>query len=69
MDDELQEWKRARPFLFPWRAFSLVAGLSFGAASFVLPDSINRMLEWPLYLLSASALYAGLRKRQRPVGG
>lgn len=65
VDQELLAWKRANPFRFPWRPFSLMAGLCFGAASFVLPDQVNQAVQWPLYILSAAAFYAGLRKRGR----
>src|SRR5579863_4216199 len=53
VDDELEEWKRARKkgFAIPWRPFSLMASLSFGIASFVLPDSVNDAVQWPLYAL------------------
>ena len=43
LDDDLQDWKRARKanFQIPWRPLSLMATLCFGIASFVLPDSVN----------------------------
>jgi hypothetical protein len=68
IDDELQEWKRARrkAFEIPWRQLSVMAGLCFGIASFVLPDSVNDDLRWLLYALMAASFYAGLRKRKRP---
>ncbi len=43
---------------------SLMAGLCFGIASFVLPRSVNEALQWPLYALTAISLYAGLRRRK-----
>ncbi len=48
---------------FPWRQFSLMAGLCFGIASFVLPAAVNDAIQWPLYILTAISLWAGLRKR------
>jgi len=66
VDDELHEWKQARQALkIPWRQLSLMASLSFGIASFVLPDSVNENLEWLLYGLMAASLYAGLSRRWR----
>jgi hypothetical protein len=41
-----------------------MAGLCFGIASFVLPDSVSDDLQWLLYVLAAASLYAGLRKRK-----
>lgn len=48
---------------FPWRQFSLMAGLCFGIASFVLPVAVNDAVQWPLYILTAISLWAGLHKR------
>ena len=66
VDGELQEWKsaRRRQFQLPWRQISLMAGLCFGVASLVLPDSINDVMQWPLYALTAASFYAGLRKKK-----
>jgi hypothetical protein len=68
IDDELREWKRARrrAFKIPWRQLSLMAGLCFGIASFVLPDSVNDGFQWLLYAFMAASFYAGLRKRKSP---
>jgi hypothetical protein len=70
VEDELREWKRTRNrgFLMPWRQVSLMAGLSFGIASFVLPDSVNGVVQWPLYALSAASFYAGFRKLRKQSG-
>jgi hypothetical protein len=67
VEDELREWKRTRNrgFLMPWRQVSLMAGLSFGIASFVLPDSVNGVVQWPLLALSAVSFYAGFRKPRK----
>jgi hypothetical protein len=51
-----------RRFPFPWRPLSLIAGLSFGIASFALPDWINDVAQWPLGLLMLGSFYVGLRK-------
>ena len=66
VDDEIEAWKAARgPIIpFPWRQLSLMAGLCFGIASFVLPATVNDAVQWPLYALTAISLYAGLRKRK-----
>jgi hypothetical protein len=66
VDDEIAAWKAARgPVIpFPWRQLSLMAGLCFGIASFVLPSTVNDAVQWPLYALTAVSLYVGLRKRK-----
>ena len=66
VEDEIRAWKSARRshMGFPWRQLSLMAGLSFGIASFVLPRTVNDALQWPLYTLTAISLYAGLRRRK-----
>jgi hypothetical protein len=66
VDDEIEAWKAARGSVipFPWRQLSLMAGLCFGIASFVLPDTVNDAVQWPLYALTAISLYAGLHKRK-----
>jgi hypothetical protein len=66
VDDEIAAWKAARGSVirFPWRQISLMAGLCFGIASFVLPDTVNDAVQWPLYVLTAISLYVGLRKRK-----
>ncbi|HEX4104643.1 MAG TPA: hypothetical protein VHX92_00275 [Rhizomicrobium sp.] len=66
VDDEIAAWKASRgPVIpFPWRQLSLMAGICFGVASFVLPDTVNQAVQWPLYALTAISLYAGLRKRK-----
>lgn len=66
VEDEIEAWKAARGSVvaFPWRQLSLMAGLCFGIASFVLPDTVNAAMQWPLYALTAISLYAGLRKRK-----
>ena len=65
IDDELREWKKARAFQIPWRQLSVMAGLCFTVASLVLPDSVNDLFDWLLYVLAAAAFYAGLRKRKK----
>ena len=65
VDDELQEWKRARKgFRIPWRPLSLMASLCFGIASFVLPDSVNDAVDWVLYVLAAASFLAGISARR-----
>ena len=66
IDEELHEWKRQRQkaYSIPWRQLSLMSGLCFGIASFVLPDSVSDAAQWLLYALAAAGLYAGFRKRR-----
>jgi hypothetical protein len=66
IEDELEEWKRARrkQFKLPWRQLSLMASLCFGLASFVLPDSMNDNVDYLLYGLSAASLAASFAKRR-----
>ena len=66
VEDEIAAWKAARGSVvpFPWRQLSLIAGLCFGIASFVLPAALNDALQWPLYALTAASLYVGLNKRK-----
>lgn len=65
-DGEFRQWKRERRrnFTFPWRPVSLMASLCFGIASFVLPDSVNGVMQYLLYALMAASLYAGFRRRR-----
>ena len=56
VDDELRRWKeQRRQTLFtrlPWKQFSLFASISFGVASFVLPDNVNDAVDYLLWGLS-----------------
>jgi hypothetical protein len=65
IDDEFREWKKARKRHsgLPWRQLSLMASVSFGIASLVLPDSVSDTLDWVLYALMAATAYAGLQRR------
>jgi hypothetical protein len=72
VEEELQEWKnerrRVRPFQVPWGPLSLMASLSFGIASFVLPDSLNDTFGTLLDVLSGLALlawFARFRQQRR----
>ncbi len=67
VEQELQEWKRARRrnFKLPWFQLWLMASLSFGIASFVLPDSVNDQVDWLLYALMAASAYAGFSRRRQ----
>jgi hypothetical protein len=66
LDDDLKEWKRARKqnFEIPWRPLSLLASVFFGIASFALPDSVNDVVQWPLYGLAAASFWVGFRRRR-----
>ncbi len=67
VDDELREWKASRKtsFRLPWRQLSLMASLCFGIASFVLPESVNDMVNWLLYGLMAISFYVGVTGRKK----
>jgi hypothetical protein len=64
VEEELRQWKKSRRFAFPIRPLALMASLSFGIASLVLPAEINDQVQYPLYILSAASLYAGLRRKR-----
>jgi hypothetical protein len=64
VDNEVREWKKSRGFTFPLKPIALMASLSFGVASFVLPADVTAWAEWPLYALSAASLYVGFRRRK-----
>jgi hypothetical protein len=53
IDDEVQAWKAQRSFTIPWKQLCLMASICFGIASFVLPDDVNRSVNWLLYGLTA----------------
>lgn len=63
-DAELDAWKQSRRFVFPWRQVSLMSGLCFAIASFVLPDNVSDACVWILYGLSAASFYASWRGRK-----
>lgn len=65
LDDEFREWKKARKRHsgLPWRQLALMASVSFGVASLVLPNSVSDELDWVLYALMAASAYAGLQRR------
>ncbi len=64
VDEELQAWKKSRKgFTIPWRQLSLMASLSFGIASFVLPASVNQNVDYLLYALAGMSLFVGISKR------
>jgi len=56
VDEELRRWKAERSqtlfYRLPWKQFSLFASISFGVASFVLPDSVNDAVNYLLWGLS-----------------
>lgn len=66
LEDDLREWKLARKqnFQIPWRPLSLIASVFFFVASFALPDSVNDVVQWPLYALAATSFYVGVRRRR-----
>ena len=66
VDEELKAWKKSRGPSRHVKLLALAASLSFGIASFALPETVNDWLQYPLYALSAASLYVGFRhKRQR----
>ncbi len=64
IDEELLAWKRTRKRQIPWGPLSLMASLSFGIASFELPDSVNGIVNLLLYALSAMSLWVWFSKRR-----
>jgi hypothetical protein len=66
LEDDLREWKlkRKQNFQIPWRPLSLIASVFFFVASFALPDSVNDVVQWPLYALAAASFYVGIRRRR-----
>lgn len=67
-EEELQAWKRERRrerlSRFPWRQLSIMAGLCFGIAGFVLPDTVNDAVSWLLYGMMAASLAFGFARRR-----
>jgi hypothetical protein len=49
----------------PWRSISIVATLGFGLSSWLLPAAIQDIVQLVLAILTAGALFAGLRSRIR----
>jgi len=66
VEAELEEWKanRKKLPLIAWRPLYLMASACFGLAYFVLPDSINDIVQWPLYALAAVSFYLGMKMRR-----
>ena len=54
-----------RKYQIPWRPIYFMASICFGIASFVLPDSVNNVVQWPLYALMGASFYAGMRMRRK----
>jgi hypothetical protein len=66
VEDELAEWRRTRRRMpIPWRPLNLMASVCFGLATFVLPASVNDIVQWPLYGLAAVSFYVGITSRRR----
>jgi hypothetical protein len=49
----------------PWSSLYLMGSLSFGIASFVLPDSVNDAADWLLYVLCGASLWAWFSARRK----
>lgn len=65
VEEEIREWSRSRRhFTFPWRQLALMASLCFGIGAFALPDSINSVVQWLLFGLTAASFTAGLLRRR-----
>jgi hypothetical protein len=58
VEDELDAWKQQRRYKVPWKQLCLMASICFGVGSLVLPDDVNRAVNWLLYGLMAMSLYA-----------
>ena len=65
VDEEIREWKKARGSQFPVKLLALIASLSLGVASVVLPDDVNDWVQYPLFALSAASLYVGFARRKK----
>lgn len=65
LDNELSEWKKQRRknYRLPWRQISLMASACFGIAYFVLPASVNHIVQWLLLALGALSFASGLSSR------
>ncbi|HEV7694297.1 MAG TPA: hypothetical protein VGO52_25910 [Hyphomonadaceae bacterium] len=65
---EIGAWKaeRKQAYRLPWRQLSLVAGLSFGIGSFVLPDDVTGYTDMLLYALSAMSFGVAIFGKKTP---
>lgn len=66
---DIETWKAQRRTQrrIPWRQISLMAALSFGVGSFVLPGDVNTMVRPVLWALSGIAFASGF-VRTKPKG-
>jgi len=65
---DIETWKaqrRGRKPALPWRQISLMAGLSFGVGSFVLPADVNEFVRPGLWALSALAFVSSFAPGRR----
>ena len=64
---DIETWKARRKGRksMPWRQISLMAALSFGIGSFVLPDDLNAMVRPVLWALSAMAFASSFAPRRK----
>jgi hypothetical protein len=69
VEEDLRAWNEERrrrlPSRVPWSSLYLMASLSFGIASFVLPDSVNDAADWLLYILCGASLWAWIAARRK----
>lgn len=65
LDDELSEWKKERRknYRLPWRQISLMASACFSIAYFVLPDSVNHVVQWLLLALGILSFVSSISPR------
>jgi hypothetical protein len=54
--------KRKRWLAEPYRSFSIVAGIGFGLSDWILPDTVDNVVQLVLGGLTVLGLVAGLRK-------
>ena len=65
-----ESWQtRKHGFSIPWRPLALMASLCFGIASFVLPDTVNDVVQYLLYALTAAGIFAGFSRRRAGATG
>jgi hypothetical protein len=67
VDDEVRAWKAQRSFTIPWKQLCLMESICFGIASFVLPDDVNRSVNWLLYGLTGMSFWVWFKGRRARV--
>jgi hypothetical protein len=68
VEEELAQWNalrkaRRRSFREPWRTVAIAASVMFGLSTWMLPASVNMIVQVMLFGLFGASVYAGLRRR------